>query len=768
MRERLDFSSISKIILDNMDTGGLKNHEYYEVLFRYALEQTKYLIVKPSDTIISRTISGERNVINDMITLYKEAGNVEYLKQDTENVLAYISDPAYVNEQLCDLLCNDSTVSDDKKTELSEDKESLADFMASCLLFGFSRNFISRDSKNNTASKKKSFLISDYLSDYHFPSVNRVFLGRKKELRVIYEYLNTEHCLFLEGIGGIGKSELAKQYGRRYKDAYEHVLFLRYTESLKKTITQLAFIDDKPGMSDDDLFRRHYRFFKQLPSDTLVILDNFDTIPEKEALFHEFTAMQFQLLVTTRSHIEEVSSYLVNEIEDKEELLELFYTYAPNSRNKPSVVAEIMEEVYGHTLTVEMAAKTLMVSDITPEELLAALRKEGVALSNPGKVKVTKDERTKSQRLYSHIQTLFALQKLAVSRIHTLRHMALVPGSGISKGRFHTWSGIQDYNSMTELIEYGWVQQDNENNRVSLHPFLHEVIRDFTKPSLNNCSQFLKGIYYHCFCYGEDVPFYHEILNTIESIFQNIEMDDMESAFLFFDKSIAYLGKYDRFDTMDKLLALMKDTIPMDKNHKKEAATYELYKAIVAGNRKQVQAGIAHLKKGLEIIQPIHEAYAETAANLYSNLGNFYIVTGDRQGFMSCTEAVTKLRERYQLPENHDSFVQKANQAVAYIMNGERWKADAIVSGLEKQAGQIPDFGVTLGGLYGSLGVAELRESPERAKAYFIKAREAYGSHLQPEDKEMKLMADLIQKAEVAIQLKTIGEKSGKVLIRLN
>lgn len=225
MRERLDFYSISKIILDNMDTGGLKNHEYYEVLFRYALEQTKYLIVKPSDTIISRTISGERNVINDMIALYKEAGNVEYLKQDTEKVLAYISDPAYVNEQLCDLLWNDPTVSDDKKTELSEDKESLADFMAGCLLLGFSRNFISRDPKNNTASKKKSFLISDYLSDYHFPSVNRVFLGREKELRVIYEYLNNEPCLFLEGIGGIGKSELAKQYGKRYKDAYEHVLF---------------------------------------------------------------------------------------------------------------------------------------------------------------------------------------------------------------------------------------------------------------------------------------------------------------------------------------------------------------------------------------------------------------------------------------------------------------------------------------------------------------------------------------------------------------
>lgn len=765
MRERLDFCSISKIILDNMDADGLKNHKYYEVLFDYAFKQTKYLILKPSDTIISRTISGERNVVGDIVTLYKESGNYEYLKKDVNKVLEYISDPAYVNEQLGNLLWNDITISDDKKAELSEEKESLADFIASCILFGISRNFISRDGKTDNASKKKGFLIKDFIVDYHFPSVNRVFIGRKKEMVEIHERLSTESCLFLEGIGGIGKSELVKQYGKHFKGDYEHILFLRYTENLRKTIMELEFVDDKPRMSDSDLFRKHYRFFKQLSDDTLIILDNFDSIPEKEALFHEFIAMPFSLLVTTRSHIDEVPSYLVSEIENKEELLELFFAYAPKSRNKPSVVAEIIEEVYCHTLTVEMAAKTLMVSDITPEELLSALRKEGITLSNPGKVKVTKDSLTKNDRLYGHIQTLFALQRLSTSNIHTLRHMALVPQSGISKGRFHTWSAISDVNIINELIEYGWVQQDSENNRVSLHPFLHEVIRDFTKPTLLNCSKFLQGIYYHCFCYGEDIPFYHEVLNTIESIFQNIEMNDMESAYLFFDKSIAYLGKYYQFDTMEKLLELMKDTIPMDNNHKKEAATYELYKAIIAGGREQIQTGIDHLKKGLEIIQPFHEEYAETAANLYSNLGNFYMVMGDGNGFMMCTKAVTMLRERYRLPENHDSFVQKGNQAVAYIMNGERKKADSIIEALEKQAKETPNFGLTLGGLYGSLGVAELRYSPEKAKAYFVKAREIYSAHLLPEDEDMKMMETLIKNAEIAIQIKKIEEKSDKVFL---
>ncbi|MFD1405162.1 hypothetical protein [Robinsoniella peoriensis] len=111
--------------MENMDVDGLGKSKYYETLFGYALNQTKYIIVKPSDTIISRTISGERNVVSDIVTLYKETGNYQFLKQDTAKVLEHISDQAYVNEKLGNLLWNDITITDDKKKELSEEKESL-------------------------------------------------------------------------------------------------------------------------------------------------------------------------------------------------------------------------------------------------------------------------------------------------------------------------------------------------------------------------------------------------------------------------------------------------------------------------------------------------------------------------------------------------------------------------------------------------------------------------------------------------------------------
>lgn len=68
----------------------------------------------------------------------------------------------------------------------------------------------------------------------------------------------------------------------------------------------MNFIDDTRDMSEAELFKEHVPLFGQLDSDSLVILDNFDTVPE-EALFHDFLNMDFRLLITTRSHIGDVA-----------------------------------------------------------------------------------------------------------------------------------------------------------------------------------------------------------------------------------------------------------------------------------------------------------------------------------------------------------------------------------------------------------------------------------------------------------------------------
>lgn len=144
-------------------------------------------------------------------------------------------------------------------------------------------------------------------------------------------------------------------------------------------------------MSDKKLFEMHIRFFKQLDKNTLIILDNFNKLLEEDEVLQEFLSMPFQLLVTTRSKIQALACYPVKEIESKDALEELFYTYAPTGKASRDVVKDIIEEVYRHTFTVEMAAKTLSAADLSPIELLEVLRNDRLNLSSPNKVHVQKD-----------------------------------------------------------------------------------------------------------------------------------------------------------------------------------------------------------------------------------------------------------------------------------------------------------------------------------------------------------------------------------------
>ena len=56
-----------------------------------------------------------------------------------------------------------------------------------------------------------------------------------------------------------------------------------------------------------------------------------------------------------------------------------------------------------------------------------------------------------------------------------------------------------------------------------------------------------------------DVPYYHALLNTIESIYHNITLDDAVSAAMFMDTTMAYLAKYGRMEVVETILSLMKN-----------------------------------------------------------------------------------------------------------------------------------------------------------------------------------------------------------------
>ena len=669
MRERFDFSSISGIILAHRKRSGFSYTQYYNTVFSHAFTQENVEIQMLDDTNTGKIINGVRGVQKEIIGLYRGEEGFNHLRDDVERVLEEIFDLEKMVVQLLNLLQKDNTLPHKSKDRILGYQEDIPSLVAACIIEGVERESIKREKADYTSRKK--FDLSDYLYGYQPPVVSKVFLGRDQDIQAIHNQLKADSCLFLQGIGGIGKSELAKRYGKYFKKEYDNILYMHYDVSLYQTICNLDFIDDTPDMDEKDRFDLHYKLFKNMDAKTLVILDNFNTIPENDDLFLEFMALSFRLLITTKSHLEGVSCYQVKEFELMEDLEELFYAYAPKGRKKQAVVRTIIEVVHRHTLTVEMAAKIMTASALEPEDLLETLKADGLYLPNRNKIRLQKDAKTKKDRISNHIERLFQLQKLPDEHRHILCHMLLVPAAGIPKSMFGRLLEEADFNHINYLIESGWVQEDINTSYISMHPYLQEILKGRFLPTTTKCELFLKNLGIEYTQTVTDGAYYHMLLGMVKSVFHIIKVDNHTIAFHLMNQMLEYMEGCMYLVSMKWLLDLMHEIFPLNKEHPKETATYELYRGTVALNSENIHDAETHCKYGLGLIEPVDDTTVILAIRLHSLLGNYYFYTLNFEASQEQKKIAVELNNMYQLPQSPDSCIEKSMLLMASLLNGD-------------------------------------------------------------------------------------------------
>ena len=285
--------------------------------------------------------------------------------------------------------------------------------------------------------------------DSEVPKPCRHFIGRDKELEELYTMLEENRHVFLCGIAGIGKSELAKAYAKHYKKHYTNILYVEYTGDLHQDITDMDFIDDPPEISEQERFQRHNRFLRSLKSDTLLIIDNFNVTATQDSFLSVVLKYRCQILFTTRSNLNEYCTFQLKEIKDINILFQLTSAFYSEADKYRSTVEKIIETVHYHTFAVELAAKLLENGISTPGQLLAKLQEERASLDNEDKIKIIKDGQSSKATYYSHIHTLFSL--------YALSRKQQEPERGISE--LQKLSGIiKEYHS-DECLDYAKVQE---------------------------------------------------------------------------------------------------------------------------------------------------------------------------------------------------------------------------------------------------------------------------------------------------------------------
>ncbi len=732
--EYLDFSSVITTIRKYIsDAHSMNQIDMMYQLFVSFLSSDESLDFDFDNGLVCRWFNGQAKISPRITGYYMDRHNRNRLADDMHrNILSIMYDSAMAVQEVYNILVQDTTISDKAKDQLlqnypCESKMDEAVFLTSALCFGMERTFVKRDAntKNLLSTGNLSPVVKDFIFDGGTPKPCRHFCGRDNELSALHQLLCNHGKVFLQGIAGIGKSELAKAYAKAHSKEYTNILYLSYTGNLKQDISDMDFADDLPDDDNEERFRKHNRFLRTLKEDTLFIIDNFNTTAMQDGLLSVVMKYRCRILFTTRSRFDNYTSMNLEEIADTEALVKLmgcFYSEA--EKNRP-VLEQIIQAVHSHTLAVEMSARLLESGIMEPLLLLKKLKEEKAALDATDMIGISKDGKNRKATYYDHIHTLFSLYQLSEAETDFMRNLALAPLSGVQNRLFANWLKLHDMNTVNDLIEKGFIKA-MEGRMISFHPMMQEVTMEETKPSVQTCHVLLDSLQQICLRHGEEVSYYKQLFQTIESVIVQIENDDMPVYLRFVEDAFPYMENYRYYHGMElvvnTLSVLLKDAATGSVSDRALLLSYQ------AAYEKKADKAIKMQKDAIAMIVEVTPDNALLVANLYANLGGMYRMNGKLDLAKENMEQAIKIIDEYGLAYYHDSIVQITNYAVLLADMGQ---PNVGLSALRKLCRVIREYNSDTGLDYASVqeamgNISLTMGEISQATSHFQKAMEIY------------------------------------------
>ena len=672
---RCDFSSISTCLKNHIsESNQMSQPDFLYELFEDFMDDPANQDFSMDNGLVCRWLTGQAKISPKISAYYSKPSNQKKLAETIhQNLLPLMSDCNMAMQDIYTLFIQDDTISDAKKKNLAslyKPASSRLLFLAKLISFGMERQFIKRDTKNQKliAGGALSPIVLDYIMDSEVPKPCRHFIGRDKELEELYTMLEENRHVFLCGIAGIGKSELAKAYAKHYKKHYTNILYVEYTGDLHQDITDMDFIDDPPEISEQERFQRHNRFLRSLKSDTLLIIDNFNVTATQDSFLSVVLKYRCQILFTTRSNLNEYCTFQLKEIKDINILFQLTSAFYSEADKYRSTVEKIIETVHYHTFAVELAAKLLENGISTPGQLLAKLQEERASLDNEDKIKIIKDGQSSKATYYSHIHTLFSLYALSRKQQDIMCNLCFLPYTGISARIFAKWLELPTLNEINDLIETGFVQTTTRHT-ISLHPMIKEIALSETKPSVSSCHILLDSLQKICLMHGIEVDYYKKLFQTAGNIIELIEKDDIPKYLLFLENVFPYMDNYNYQKGMKEIIQELKNFLkPKDIGTDSDRALLLDFQATL---EIKPEKAIKLEKDALAQIENITADNARLVSNLHANLGGLYRMNGHPDLAREHMEKSISLLDQFNLLHINDSLMRNMLLTASMRLNWE-------------------------------------------------------------------------------------------------
>ena len=326
-----------------------------------------------------------------------------------------------------------------------------------------------------------------------------IFCGREDVLEEIHNrFQNSGNVLFLYGIGGIGKTQIAKQYAKMHKNDYDTIIYATYNGSIKDEIMAETPFTIEPAVnrytlsdgtkeSDEAFFNRKLEKIQKLSTErTLIILDNFDV--EEDENLPLLMNGRYRLLITTRFDFSRFyPTVRINPIVSMESLKEIFmknYQGYDVEEDDPNLV-DLIELVNRHTYTIELLAQHMENSGQTPGDMIAALKERGITSLD----EEIRNSDMKAQIAYKNLLKMFEVFSLNEEERQILMYLSFMPTEGVDVKNFKKWADLKSTKILKNLENRSWIIRNTDG--IAVHPIISEVIKHEIPATEDNCCDFI-------------------------------------------------------------------------------------------------------------------------------------------------------------------------------------------------------------------------------------------------------------------------------------
>lgn len=310
-------------------------------------------------------------------------------------------------------------------------------------------------------------------------------VGRQSELQGLTEWLDDDSspCIFVTGMGGIGKSTLVRAFLSGQSVVFDNLLYLSFNGSLVRTLADdnAAFIHtvekhEKETM--DEYYRRKLCAFSEIVKGTrsVLVIDNYSGEASNELA--DVIAVGWKVIIISRKSPAD-PAYPVIPVDALTEQADLYKLFENNLGGKlqPAdygYLDNIICRIKGHTLILELIARQIASSYLTLKEASELVDTYGFAAMAPEKVIYSKDADVYPETLRNIITALFEADHLSVQMKDLLKVMSLIDGAGIDIRLLHDVLAIESKDDANTLIRDGWMVLDDKI--ISLHPVIQETV----------------------------------------------------------------------------------------------------------------------------------------------------------------------------------------------------------------------------------------------------------------------------------------------------